>query len=198
MNKSNKISSDQERKEQKLEKLKKYDSRGVQTLFRTLSRNHYNLLKMIDNKARIMLTVNSIISSLLLGVLFIVPTSEELTISVGTRILVICSLLSMIFAILSMLPHRYIGKEFRHSSYKGTLYAENFAQQSLEEFKHELDRIMDSGQSIYNEMVVDLYFLGKTIAKKQRLLLISSAILLIGIIATIAYSLATGTVVFLS
>ncbi|WP_041801202.1 Pycsar system effector family protein [Flagellimonas ruestringensis] len=183
-------------RDQRMEKLKKYDSRGVQTLFRTLSRNHYNLLKMVDNKARIMLTVNSIISSLLLGALFIVPTYEEFTISVGTRILVICSLLSMIFAILSMLPHRYIGKEFEQSNYKGTLYAENFAHQSLDEFKHELNRIMDSGQTIYDEMVVDLYFLGKTIAKKQRLLLISSAILLIGIIATIAYSLATGTVVF--
>lgn len=180
---------------QRMEKLKKYDSRGVQTLFRTLSRNHYNLLKMVDNKARIMLTVNSIISSLLLGALVIVPANGEFTITIGTRILVICSLLSMIFAIFSMLPHRYIGKEFRASSYKGTLYADNFANQSLVEFKEELNRIMESGQNTYDEMVVDLYFLGKAIAKKQRLLLISSGILLIGIIATIAYSLITGTVI---
>lgn len=180
---------------QRMEKLKKYDSRGVQTLFRTLSRNHYNLLKMVDNKARIMLTVNSIISSLLLGALVIVPANGEFTITIGTRILVICSLLSMIFAIFSMLPHRYIGKEFRASSYKGTLYADHFANQSLVEFKEELNRIMESGQNTYDEMVVDLYFLGKAIAKKQRLLLISSGILLIGIIATIAYSLITGTVI---
>ncbi len=180
---------------QRMEKLKKYDSRGVQTLFRTLSRNHYNLLKMVDNKARIMLTVNSIISSLLLGALVLVPANGEFTITIGTRILVICSLFSMIFAIFSMLPHRYIGKEFRASSYKGTLYADNFANQSLVEFKEELNRIMESGQNTYDEMVVDLYFLGKAIAKKQRLLLISSGILLIGIIATIAYSLITGTVI---
>ena len=178
-----------------MEKLKKYDSRGVQTLFRTLSRNHYNLLKMVDNKARIMLTVNSIISSLLLGALVLVPANGEFTITIGTRILVICSLFSMIFAIFSMLPHRYIGKEFRASNYKGTLYADNFANQSLVEFKEELNRIMESGQNTYDEMVVDLYFLGKAIAKKQRLLLISSGILLIGIIATIAYSLITGTVI---
>ncbi|SFB98425.1 hypothetical protein SAMN04487891_104188 [Flagellimonas taeanensis] len=180
---------------QRMEKLKKYDSRGVQTLFRTLSRNHYNLLKMVDNKARIMLTVNSIISSLLLGALVLVPANGEFTITIGTRILVICSLFSMIFAIFSMLPHRYIGKEFRASNYKGTLYADNFANQSLVEFKEELNRIMESGQNTYDEMVVDLYFLGKAIAKKQRLLLISSGILLIGIIATIAYSLITGTVI---
>ncbi len=182
-------------RDQWMEKLKKYDSRGVQTLFRTLSRNHYNLLKMVDNKARIMLTVNSIISSLLLGALVLVPANGEFTITIGTRILVICSLFSMIFAIFSMLPHRYIGKEFRASNYKGTLYADNFANQSLVEFKEELNRIMESGQNTYDEMVVDLYFLGKAIAKKQRLLLISSGILLIGIIATIAYSLITGTVI---
>jgi len=34
------------------EKLNKFDPRGVQTLFRTLSRNHYNLLRMVDGKAR--------------------------------------------------------------------------------------------------------------------------------------------------
>ena len=39
----------------------RYDSRGVQTLFRTLSRNHYHLLRMVDNKAGIILTMNSII-----------------------------------------------------------------------------------------------------------------------------------------
>ncbi|WP_127021317.1 Pycsar system effector family protein [Flagellimonas beolgyonensis] len=189
------ISEKTSSKNQRMDKLKKYDSRGVQTLFRTLSRNHYNLLKMVDNKARIMLTVNSIISSLLLGALVLVPANGEFTITIGTRILVICSLFSMIFAIFSMLPHRYIGKEFRASNYKGTLYADNFANQSLVEFKEELNRIMESGQNTYDEMVVDLYFLGKAIAKKQRLLLISSGILLIGIIATIAYSLITGTVI---
>ena len=35
----------------KKDKLNKYDARGVQTLFRTLSRNHYNLLKMVDKEA---------------------------------------------------------------------------------------------------------------------------------------------------
>ncbi|RIV44294.1 hypothetical protein FQ017_12410 [Flagellimonas pelagia] len=58
-----------------------------------------------------------------------------------------------------------------------------------------MNRIRESGQNTYDEMVVDLYFLGKAIAKKQGLLLISSGIFLIGIIATIAYSLIKGTVI---
>lgn len=182
--------------DKKSKKLNKYDARGVQTLFRTLSRNHYNLLKMVDNKARIMLTVNSIISSLLLGALFIAPETREITLGVGTRILVICSLLSMVFAILSMLPHRYFGKNFKKSGYKGTLYAQTFSTQTLEEFREEFDRIMKKGQNIYDEMIDDLYFLGKIIAKKQKLLVWSSAIFLVGIIVTIIYSLLTGVVAF--
>ncbi|MCG2420141.1 DUF5706 domain-containing protein [Aequorivita sp. F47161] len=183
-------------KDDKSEKLKKYDSRGVQTLFKTLSRNHYNLLKMVDNKARIVLTVNSIITSLLLGLLFVAPKSETAPLDVGVRILIVCSMLSMIFALFSMLPYRYFGSAYKQSGYKGTLYAENFAKLSLSEFKVEFERIMMKGQSIYDEMIADLYFLGKSIARKQRLLYISVIIFLIGLASAIVYSLINGVVEF--
>ena len=169
----------------------KYDARGVQTLFRTLSRNHYNLLKMADNKARIVLTVNSIITSLLLGIRFIDAGTRGININTGTKILIISSMLSMIFALICILPHRYFGKKYRKSGYKGSLYAENFSSLSLDEFKQEFERIMLSGQSVYDEMVTDLYFLGKIISMKQKLVTISVGIFLLGLIATIIYTLST-------
>jgi Pycsar effector protein len=177
-------------------KLDKYDARGIQTLFRTLSRNHYNLLKMVDNKARIVLTVNSIITSLLLGVLFLSAKTQEIKIELGTRILLICSMLSMAFALFSMLPHRYLSNAFKKSGYKGTLYAENFSSLSLEEFKSEFKRIMEKGQAIYDEMIIDLYFLGKIISQKQKLLLFSVVIFLMGLVTAIAYSLVNGLIAF--
>ncbi|MGV7106941.1 MULTISPECIES: Pycsar system effector family protein [unclassified Flavobacterium] len=171
------------------EKLAKFDTRGVQTLFKTLSRNHYMLLKMIDNKARIILTVNSIITSLLFGIHFITTESKTININIGTKILVISSMLSMIFALISMLPHRYLGKVFQNSGYKGTLYAANFSKQSLSEFKKEIERIMDSGNSVYDEMIYDIYFLGLVITKKQQLLYVSVIVLLIGVLATLTYAI---------
>jgi len=173
------------------EKLEKYDSRGVQTLFRTLSKNHYNLLKMVDNKARIILTVNSIITSLSFGIHFIDKSNKTLNIDLGTKILVISSMLSMIFALFSMLPHRYLGRKFEKSGYKGTLYADNFSKQTLTEFKQEFERIMSSGNAIYNELINDLYFLGLVISIKQSLLLYSVFVFLIGLITTIIYVLST-------
>lgn len=169
----------------------KYDARGVQTLFKTLSRNHYNLLKMVDNKARIVLTVNSIITSLLLGIRFFDAGTRMVNINTGTKILVISSMLSMIFALICMLPHRYFGKKYRKSGYKGTLYAENFSSLSLNEFKQEFERIMVSGQNVYDEMIIDLYFLGKIISIKQKLVTISVGIFLLGLIVTIIYTLST-------
>lgn len=168
-------------------KLEKFDPRGVQTLFRTLSRNHYNLLRMIDNKSSIILTINSILISLLMGILYLAPIAQKELILFGFRVIMIFIMLSMIFALLSMLPHRYIGKMFRDSGYKGTLYAGNFSKFSLEEFQEEFARILRNGHSVYDEMMKDLYFLGKSIALKQKLLHISFVVFMTGLLFMIIY-----------
>ncbi|HBC03527.1 MAG TPA: hypothetical protein DC015_04875 [Aequorivita sp.] len=95
-----------------------------------------------------------------------------------------------------MVPHRYFGSSYKKSGYKGTLYAENFAKLSLTEFKNEFKRIMKKGQNIYDEMIIDLYFLGKIITHKQRLLFVSVIIFLIGLITAIIYTLLNGVVAF--
>jgi len=133
-------------------KLAKYDARGAQTLYRTLSRNHYNLLKMIDNKASIILTVNSIIISLIMGAMYLADTEHKVSMNIVASILIRSNLISMILAVLSMLPHRYLNKHLS-GNYKGTLYAGNFYKLSLDEFKAEFRRITDSGHSIYLSLI---------------------------------------------
>ena len=54
---------------QKSKQNDKLDAKGMDTLFRTISRNHYNLLRMVDNKASIVLTVNSILISIDIDIL---------------------------------------------------------------------------------------------------------------------------------
>lgn len=171
------------------EKIKTFDIRGVQTLFRTLSRNHYNLLKMVDNKASIILTINSIIISLLMGAMYVAPESKKVVIQVAGRILLGFCVASMVFALLSMLPHKYMGFMLKDSKYKGSLYAANFAGRSLAEFKTEMERIMSIGENVYDEMINDLYFLGKIILGKQKMVLFAVAIFLVGLIGTTIYML---------
>lgn len=173
-------------------KRNKYDARGIQTLYRTLSRNHYNLLKMIDNKASIILTVNSIIISLLMGAMYLADNEHLATMNFVATILIRSSLLSMILAVISMLPHRYLSKHLSKGTYKGSLYAGNFHKLSLDEFKQEFRRITNNGHSLYNEMEDDLYHLGKVIDGKQRILWFSVLVFLIGLIGTLVYSSING------
>ncbi len=177
-------------------KLDKFDARGIQTLFRTLSRNHYSLLQMVDNKASIILTINSIISSLLMGAMFVATESDRAVLEVSSKIMILFSMVSMIFALISMLPHKYFGSMYKGSDYNGSLYAANFSKHSLEEFQSEFDRIMINGKSVYDEMIKDLYFLGRTINGKQKMLLLSFLFFLLGLIAATSYNVSNGLRLF--
>ncbi len=55
---------------------------------------------MVDNKAEIILIVNSIITSLFFGLRFINYGTSQITIILGTKILVISGLSSMVFIFL--------------------------------------------------------------------------------------------------
>jgi hypothetical protein len=175
-------------------KLNKYDPRGTQTLFRTLSRNHYNLLGMIDNKASIILTVNSIIISLLMAVVYMAPEEQKHILELGSRILLNCGMISMIFALLAMLPHKYSSLK-SSDDYKGSLYGSNISKLSIEEYKEEMQRILNSGNTIYEEMTMDLYYIGKTISKKQRFIFISVGFFLFGLIGSVLLTFYHGVMI---
>jgi len=176
-------------------KLQKYDARGVQTLFRTLSRNHYNLVKMVDNKASIILTVNSIIISLLMAVIYMAPQEQKAVLQLGSKILLNCGMASMVFALIAMLPHKYSSLKKDNKKYKGTLYASNYAKMTLEEYKAEMDRVMTSGNTLYSEMINDLYYLGKTIARKQKMIVISVTLFLAGLVISVLHTLSHGIMI---
>ena len=103
--------------------------------------------------------------------------------------LVISSMLSMVFALFSMLPHYYWGKAYLKSGYKGTLYAASFSKLTLQEFKSEFERIMKNGHNVYDELICDVYFLGKIITHKQKLLFYAVVVFLTGLISTILYTI---------
>jgi len=163
-------------------------------LFRTLSRNHYNLLRMVDNKASIILTVNSIIISLMMGIIFVAPTDQKEVLQVGSKILLNFGMASMIFALLAMLPHRYNTK-IRKLGVRGNLYAGNYSKLTLEQYEQEMQRIIAKGNTVYEEMIRDMYLLGKSIAIKQKLIWVSVAIFLLGLTLASLHTLSHGVMI---
>ena len=184
------------KKDQKIPKFEKskakdkerLDVKGLDTLYRTLSRNHYTLLRMVDNKASIILTVNSILVTLLFGAMHLATGIEKDNIGIFISSIIYFLLISMIFALVGMLPHKYLGKKYKQSGYKGSLYAGNFASKSLAEFQSDFKRITENGKSVFDEITTDIYFLGLAIKRKQTMIKGAVISLIIGLIWSVIYT----------
>lgn len=175
-----------------LSSVKGRDDRGIQTLFRTTSRNHYTLNQMMDRKANIMISINAILLSLIIsrtiGGLdtFCIHNSPIL-------VLLLFSMTSMIFAVLAITPFKTQGtfteSEIREK--KGNLlYYGNFHSMNLRDFEWGMLEMLSDGDFLYSTMIRDLYFLGETLHKKSRMIRLSLGLFILGvIISTISFVL---------
>ncbi|MEI6950315.1 Pycsar system effector family protein [Paraflavisolibacter sp. H34] len=171
----------------------KNTARGVQTMFRTTSNNHFELSSMADSKANIMISVNSIILSVSLTVLlarlafypqYIIPT---------VILLSVC-LAAIIFAVLATRPSissgRFTEDDIRTKK-TNLLFFGNFHKMGLTEYNWAMNEMLKDSEYLYNSMIKDIYFLGVVLARKYRYLRISYTIFMWGlIVAVIAFAVA--------
>jgi hypothetical protein len=177
--------SDKEIKKLKkdLSKIKDRDDRGIQTLFRTTSKNHYTLNEMVDRKAKIMITVNSIILSLFLGGV-IGELSSGLNVYIPILIFSIANLISITFAIISIMPNKTQGNftEEEVRSKKGNLlYFGNFYNMHYRDFEWGFLQMLNDKDYLYTSMIRDIYYQGQILHKKYTYIRISLFTFLLGL-----------------
>ena len=182
--------SDQEIKKLKkdISKIKGRDDRGIQTLFRNTSRNHYTLNKMVDGKARIMITINSIILSLILGGI-IGKSSNEVVLNIPSIIFAVTNLISIAFAIISITPNKTQGnftEEDIRSKKGNLLYFGNFHNMHYRDFEWAFLQLLQDKDYLYTSMIKDFYYQGQILQVKNKLIRISLYSFLIGLVAAIA------------
>ncbi|MEM8525359.1 MAG: Pycsar system effector family protein [Bacteroidota bacterium] len=158
-------------------------ARGVQTFFRTNYRNHINLSAIADNKANIMISVNSILISVLITVLTwrnITETQPEVL--MPGVIFLVTALASLIFAVLSARPKITNLNEEQDLSIakKNIAFFGNFVPLELEQYEKVMDEVLRKEELIYGNMSRDLYFLGKVLSKKYYYLTISYNVFMLG------------------
>lgn len=182
--------SDQEIKKLKKDigKIKGRDDRGIQTLFRNTSRNHYTLNKMVDGKARIMITINSIILSLILGGI-IGKSSNEVVLNIPSIIFAVTNLISIAFAIISIMPNKTQGnftEEDIRSKKGNLLYFGNFHNMHYRDFEWAFLQLLQDKDYLYSSMIRDFYYQGQILHVKNKLIRISLYTFLLGLVAAIA------------
>ncbi len=164
------------------------DDRAIQTLFRTTSKNHYTLNEMVDRKASIMITVNSIILSVVISGMVEKQGFEHQVFYIPIVMLTLASTFSIIFAVLSTRPNKTHGKftESEIRSKQGNLlYYGNFHQMGQRDYQWGMLQMMNDADYLYSSMIRDLYFLGQTLEKKYRYIRISLNVFLSGFIFAI-------------
>lgn len=187
------VEKKQERKKKEEWKSKAEPKRGIETMFRSLYRNHINLSSMADSKANMMINIHSLIISIsltLVGAKFsIFGTSfrQSQIIIVPIISLLLTSLGSIVFAILSAKPkitHRITRADEIKKREASILFFGNYTRISIEDFEKEVRELMKNQDDLYGNMIKDLYYLGRVLRKKYRLLKISYIIFMLGLIIT--------------
>lgn len=161
--------------------------RGVQTFYRVALRNHIKLSDIADTKANILLSVNAIIISVVLANLISkLDTNPYLT--WPTVIFTLFCVISMVLSIIATRPNVTSGqftKEDVKNQKVNLSFFGNFHKMELDEFEWAIKEMVQDKDYIYKALTKDLYFLGKVLERKYRLLKITYTVFMIGIIVSL-------------
>ncbi len=164
----------------KLAKVEPRSDRGTETLFRLVSKNHYTLNTMIDRKSNILISINALILSIIIGTLFS-QLDRDPHLIYPTVMMLLTNLISMTFAVLATRP------ELRHGNTKtaNLLYFGNFRDMEEKEYSDQLTDLIYKGDDLYRSIAMDTFYIGKSINRKHSLLRKSFDVFLVGVILSV-------------
>ncbi|HLT34483.1 MAG TPA: Pycsar system effector family protein [Aquaticitalea sp.] len=168
--------------------------RAIQSFYRTALRNHIKLSDIADTKANILLSVNAIIISLVLANL-ISKLDTNTYLIYPTAIFTLFSVVSMIMSIIATRPNITRGeftKEDVENKDVNLTFFGNFHKMELKEFEWAITELLKDKDYVYSSMTKDLYFLGKVLDRKYRILRATYTVFMSGIIISVisfAYAL---------
>jgi hypothetical protein len=168
--------------------------RGIETMFRITSGNNQRLSDMADNKAHIMITVNSIILSAIISLL-LRKLEEYDFLRYPTYLILVTCVMTIIFSIVATRPSLPAGK-FSQADLDekkvNLLFFGNFYRMNLSDYTAGMLQVMNDRDFLYGTLIKDVYSQGVVLGRKFRLLRISYNIFMYGLITSvIAFVLAT-------
>jgi len=169
-------------------KKKKHHLQGVQTMFKSSSANHQRLSVMADNKAFIMISVNSIIITVAIGLL-ISKFAVNPRLVAPTVLLLVISVITIIYSVLATRPNIPKGtftREQVEQKKVNLLFFGSYYKMELKEFEYGITQMMDDSDFLYGSFIKDIYWQGRVLGRKFRLLRIAYDIFMYGIALSVA------------
>ena len=170
----------------------KSSGRSKDTLFRVTIRNQVDQIAIADNKANMIISINTIIISLIIAGLGSGMSFADINllqfpqVIAPLTILMLTCTISAVFSILAAKPRMIRSKGSPDPEKNSMLFFENFKNLPLSEYIEEMLGILKSNVSTYRSLIIDQYYYGQILSRKYRLLSFSYAAFLVGLIACVA------------
>jgi len=145
------------------------------------------LSDLADNKANILITVNAIILSVVVSVL-LRKIDENWWLMVPTFMLITSCLSAIVFAVRSTRPNIAKGKFTRDdikNKKTNLLFFGNFHSMRLNDYEWAMKELMNSGDYLYSNLIKDIYFMGKVLGRKYKMLRISYNLFMYGLVVSV-------------
>ncbi len=182
-----------EKKKDKIKAKEKDAGRSIETMFRNTVRTHVDFSSMADTKANIMISVNTLVLTIIVSIMVRkLDTNPHLIIP--TALLTITSLITLVYAILVTRPKVSRGM-FTEDDIKekkvNLLFFGNFHKMPLKEFSWGMKEMMKDKEFLYDNMIMDFYYLGQVLGQKYKKLRICYTFFMYGlIISVLAFAVA--------
>ncbi len=176
-------------KQEKLlkKKSKERPDKGIETMFRITSSNNQRLSDMADNKAQLLITVNSIILSLIVS-LVLRRLEDNAFLILPTFILLMVALSCIIFSILATrpsIPDGFFTDNDLERKKVNLLFFGNFYKMALSDYSKGMVKVMNDKEFLYGTLITDVYSQGVVLGRKYKLIRIAYNIFMFGLIAAV-------------
>jgi predicted metal-dependent HD superfamily phosphohydrolase len=161
--------------------------RGVETLFRNISRNQIHLIRLADYKANLVISTNSIILSVILSLL-VIRLDANKYLELPTLILVLTNVTTILTAISATRPKINMNERDNiHLNDAGNnlLYFGNFQKMPFIEFSQIIKETIVNKDYLYNSLSKDIYHQGIILTRKFSRINLSYNIFIIGLLLTV-------------
>jgi hypothetical protein len=168
-------------------KLKDKTSRERQTFFRVTFNTNSQLLKIADNKANIVISINALVISSMVALVGYGSVSQQLDMQnfvmlIPIKLFIIMSLISTVLAIQAAKP-KIVGKTDNLSEGKRSLiFFGSVSHFEKDEYIQKIHEAMASRDAIMDQMSASLYYQSQVLNKKYKLLRQAYQVFMFGLI----------------
>jgi pycsar effector protein len=174
-------------KKDKEKKKKKEQSRGIETMFRVTYSNHIALSRLADIKTSMLITINSLIISGVIGVVTKTGTvswhfSPILALLAGCLVSLACA----VSAARPRVHRSRVDVDDIRNNTGNLLFFAQFTSMSLAQFQESIHVLMKEPALLYDHLARQLYHMGESLNRKYRYLQLAYSAFLVGIaVATV-------------